>query len=77
VAAERGDLPLVETLLADPSVRLMEVDGAANPDPDPHPNPNPNPNPNPDQAGLPRPCIDEPCQIEWMSDYFNEYAGQA
>ena len=37
----------------------------------------PNPNPNPDQAGLPRPCIDEPCQIEWMSDYFNEYAGQA
>ena len=30
-----------------------------------------------ESAGLPRPCIDEPCQIEWMSDYFNEYAGQA
>ena len=28
-------------------------------------------------VGLPQPCIDEPCQIEWMSDYFNEYAGQA
>ena len=28
MAAERGDLPLVETLLADPCVRLMEVDGA-------------------------------------------------
>ena len=41
MAAERGDLPLVETLLANPSVRLMEVDGAANPDPDPDPVPSP------------------------------------
>ena len=37
----------------------------------------PTPTPTLNQAGLPRPCIDEPCQIEWMSDYFNEYAGQA
>ena len=21
--------------------------------------------------GLPRPCIDEPCQIEWMDEYLN------
>jgi len=21
-----------------------------------------------EDAGLPRPCIDEPCQIEWMDD---------
>ncbi len=22
-------------------------------------------------AGLPRPCIDEPCQIEWMDEYLS------
>jgi KamA family protein len=25
-------------------------------------------------AGLPRPCIDEPCQIEWIDEYLSEYA---
>jgi len=27
-----------------------------------------------ESAGLPRPCIDEPCQIEWIDEYLSEYA---
>ena len=23
------------------------------------------------EAGLPRPCIDEPCQIDWMDEYMS------
>ena len=22
-----------------------------------------------EEAGLPRPCVDEPCQVEWMDEF--------